>query len=825
MLFNPLFLQNESGSENLFIAKPGTLKKKGYLFADIMRVYFNDSGKKNTLSSKLNLTSAEKNAGNTGLSEQNGASTVSLLTSNKIFLYKNNGTADAVQTNDLIANTPTVKVSLDKLKSILSKLLGNNGQVQTGDTEKLIKQLLGKLNKDGEIVLSVAQNGEKVAVDVSKVELTGSNTPKQINKKLDASGKSKTGNQNYAIKIVAIPPNFDLLNLTQKINNAASGEINILEVSKINVHASGKKGNRIITVFSIAAKSDNSTGKEVKNANSNEINKLVNSKVQDGGTADVVKAAIIGQSSGSKVISGSSFSTNPKEGMKNNASKNVLPKVPAANSTNSTSGKAVTISALNDSAEINGDSLNQKSVITPVSKTVVQTAEIKDIPKSKIITNTSEKKTIVKNIGSTEVITDGKIKIPVQKKSKININTKAQSGIEKPVSVEKGTTTEQVKTAATKTEKVTGETAQQKAPDSKLADVNKEAVKSTKVQSSVEKSVLVEKGMTTEQVKTAATKTEKVTVKAAQQKAPDLKTADVIKEAVRNKGQQINQNKKSEIHIPTAKETPVPKNSLSSLNETYINNPVILENQTVENTNVISSQAKKGIKIKQTGKDKKGTNDSGSSTESSNKLKTENNTVQQKESKQQNQNFENQANTKDNLTKGKETDGKDKSVKFNIQNTQNSNFNKSSIREISTIFGRPEKTIKLSEMVKEFSQFIKKKGKTKLVLQLDPAKLGKVKITLDVIKDVLKAHIEVETNAAKQTVQNNLQELYSQLNKSGINLGSVNITLYDGGSKETKQFSNKRKNGHSLNTKEDFADEEENTTTRKLGYNTYEFLA
>ena len=367
MLFNPLFLQNESGSENLFIAKPGAIKKKGYLFADIMRVYFNDSGKKNTLSSKLNLTSAEKNTGNTGLSEQKGASPVSLLTSNKTFVYKNNGTTDAVQTNDLIANTPIVNVNLTKLKSILSKLLGNSGQAKTGDTEKLIKQLLSQLNKEGEIVLSVEQNGEKVAVDVSKVKLAGGDNP-----------------EHYAIKIVAVPPNFDLSNLTQKINNAAAGEINISEVNKITVPISGKKGNRIVTVFSIAAKSNNSTGKEVNNINSKEINNLVNSKVQNGNTEDVSKAAIIAKSSGSKVISGSSFSINSKEGIKNNASKNVSAKVSVTNSTNSTLEKsAATISALNGSAENSGDVLNQKSAITSASKTVVQTAGIKNISKSK----------------------------------------------------------------------------------------------------------------------------------------------------------------------------------------------------------------------------------------------------------------------------------------------------------------------------------------------------------------------------------------------------------------------------------------------------------
>ena len=273
------------------------------------------------------------------------------------------------------------------------------------------------------------------------------------------------------------------------------------------------------------------------------------------------------------------------------------------------------------------------------------------------------------------------------------------------------------------------------------------------------------------------------------------------------------------------KEKPIIKTSVENINGKVTNSNTVINNNAAIESGALNTEKSVNLNLKQESKDAKNTKRAGSVDEVSQSLNNKNKTVQSKAKNQNEHNSKNESNSQKDFAFTSKNSKTDKFQNINIHNTQTSKIKEGLPREFSSILERPEKIIKTTEIVKEFSQFIKKKESTKLVLQLDPAKLGKVKITLDVVKDTIKAHIEVENNAAKQAVQTNMHELYSQLNKSGINLGTVNITLHEGGNKEAKQFSNKRKNNNSLKSKEDFIEEEENQTARKLGYNTYEFLA
>ena len=279
MLFNPLFLQNESGSENKFIAKPGTLKKKGYLFADIMKVYFNGSGKAGTVNSKFNITT-ENNVGKTGKVEQKQSTPLTLLNDENTSTSESGKLLNTTeQANSLIANTPTAKVSLSKLENIFSKLFGNNGEPLTGDLKKLINQLVSQINSEGEVVLSVEQNGEKVAVDVSKIKLPENEISDKAGKKPKAK---KTALNNYAIKIVAIPQTFNLSNLTQKISDTANEEVNVSEINKVSIPISGKKGKRTISVYSI-------------------VPKLIKKSVTDESGKNIIKTADVPQNNDSNI--------------------------------------------------------------------------------------------------------------------------------------------------------------------------------------------------------------------------------------------------------------------------------------------------------------------------------------------------------------------------------------------------------------------------------------------------------------------------------------------------------------------------------------------
>jgi len=134
------------------------------------------------------------------------------------------------------------------------------------------------------------------------------------------------------------------------------------------------------------------------------------------------------------------------------------------------------------------------------------------------------------------------------------------------------------------------------------------------------------------------------------------------------------------------------------------------------------------------------------------------------------------------------------------------------------------RTVKLSEVIKELSTLIQKKERSQITLQLNPESLGKVKVVIEVVDDIVKAHIKVENQAVQHTLQNNLPELSAHLERAGLQFGGVNISLYDPQEKESKQSYSKRKH-NSNNAKDEAPEEGKGDTVRSLGYNTYEYLA
>ncbi len=140
---------------------------------------------------------------------------------------------------------------------------------------------------------------------------------------------------------------------------------------------------------------------------------------------------------------------------------------------------------------------------------------------------------------------------------------------------------------------------------------------------------------------------------------------------------------------------------------------------------------------------------------------------------------------------------------------------------------RPEnvlKSVKYTELFKEVSRFIQKNEKSFMVLELEPKHLGKVNITLDSSSHSIKAHIQVDNLQAKQLLENNLDELFSNLSKNGIQLGSLDISLNDANKQHNENMMSKNKSGNF--NPEDFDNEVNGTSNMKYyGYNTYEYLA
>jgi len=203
-------------------------------------------------------------------------------------------------------------------------------------------------------------------------------------------------------------------------------------------------------------------------------------------------------------------------------------------------------------------------------------------------------------------------------------------------------------------------------------------------------------------------------------------------------------------------------------------------------------------------------------------------------------NLRNQNSTKEELSRNdqyKHDDHKD--IKSELRDKPESRFEKELInskedfsKKVNNEFrneqarfnSNNERIIKTAEIMREVAKHIQKQDKNTLVLQIDPENLGKMKIKLEMIENTLRAKIEVESTTIKQHVENNLNELQSQLSRSGIQLSGVNISLSDTDVKSGKQFSGskKRNNGNSLRDEEIEITEE--SKVKSLGYNTYDYV-
>ena len=207
-----------------------------------------------------------------------------------------------------------------------------------------------------------------------------------------------------------------------------------------------------------------------------------------------------------------------------------------------------------------------------------------------------------------------------------------------------------------------------------------------------------------------------------------------------------------------------------------------------------------------------------------NKVENNQNTVSGSEEKSESKDFSHSNNQKNNDLQIKDT-VKHHNSKANFdQVLDKTDLHKSETAQTQQRSESVLKSVKYTELFKEVSRFIQKNEKSFMVLELEPKHLGKVNITLDSSSHSIKAHIQVDNLQAKQLLENNLDELFSNLNKNGIQLGSLDISLNDANRQQNENLKNNNKAGNfSL---EDLDNEVNETSNMKYyGYNTYEYLA
>lgn len=139
-----------------------------------------------------------------------------------------------------------------------------------------------------------------------------------------------------------------------------------------------------------------------------------------------------------------------------------------------------------------------------------------------------------------------------------------------------------------------------------------------------------------------------------------------------------------------------------------------------------------------------------------------------------------------------------------------------------------QKTVRSTEVMSEISKFVQKSEKNTLVLQIEPKHLGQLKISIDNADHVLKAFIEVDNPQVKQAVENRMQELVQNLAQSGLNLGSVNVSVNNQqDQKLARNLDSKKKNVNKIDqdVEPEVKNDKNGNTVKEMGYNTYEFLA
>jgi flagellar hook-length control protein FliK len=134
------------------------------------------------------------------------------------------------------------------------------------------------------------------------------------------------------------------------------------------------------------------------------------------------------------------------------------------------------------------------------------------------------------------------------------------------------------------------------------------------------------------------------------------------------------------------------------------------------------------------------------------------------------------------------------------------------------------KVISSSEMVKEVYKVIENNEKQSVVLKLVPKELGAIKVTLDTIDNALTAKVEVENESVGQVIRNNVEQLRQNLLQSGVQVNSISIS-YNSSQQKQHGFNNQKKKNNLYQQENSIEEVEEAVIIKKMGYNTYEYLA
>jgi len=135
------------------------------------------------------------------------------------------------------------------------------------------------------------------------------------------------------------------------------------------------------------------------------------------------------------------------------------------------------------------------------------------------------------------------------------------------------------------------------------------------------------------------------------------------------------------------------------------------------------------------------------------------------------------------------------------------------------------KTVKAFELHNELKNILASRESRNVTLRLSPEQLGKVNVIIDIADNVMNTKISVESESVKQMVQNSATELRNSLSESGIQLMGFSVGMASGEEKGNSKFAGKaKKKNYSVDENLIIEENIEEEKSKKLGYNTYDYI-
>lgn len=183
----------------------------------------------------------------------------------------------------------------------------------------------------------------------------------------------------------------------------------------------------------------------------------------------------------------------------------------------------------------------------------------------------------------------------------------------------------------------------------------------------------------------------------------------------------------------------------------------------------------------------------------------------------------------ENAAKADQSKEQTRNFVFEIGSNTEPKINRVDVNKTKTIedlssFNETLKVIKADEVITEINKYLQSNERQSITFQLTPENLGKVKLMVDYADNQLQASIEVENEQVKQHVQSSIEQLKSNLQSSGVQINNINVSISSNEQRYQKNSMPKKKNYSGADEIKVNA-EKSSETQKKMGYNTYEYLA